>query len=123
MVQGVVNDELEAVINLSVLGPSGDSREIEAVVDTGFNGFIFLPSNLASELSLEFAFETQLVLADGTVATSQIFSATVIWDGRAREVQAIASTGMSLIRMRMLEDHDLRVEVKKGGKVLIESPG
>ncbi len=123
MVQGVVNDEFEAVISLSILSPSGHSREIEAVIDTGFNRFLFLPSFLVSELSLEFAYDTPVVFADGSEERLNVFNVIVMWDGSPRKVEAIASTGMSLVGMRMLEDHDLHVEVREGGKVLIETRG
>ncbi len=38
MILGVVNDAYEAVIYLTVQGPSGQAREVEAVIDTGFTG-------------------------------------------------------------------------------------
>jgi len=44
VIQGVVNADYEPVITLTVLGPSGRSAEIEAVVDTGFDAFLTLPS-------------------------------------------------------------------------------
>ena len=43
MIEGVVNAAYEAVIRLSLRGPSGQAREIDAVIDTGFNGFLTLP--------------------------------------------------------------------------------
>ena len=122
MVEGVVNDQLEPVVILSVMGPSGHAREIEAVIDTGLNGFLFLPTDVVLGLNLEFIYNSPVELADGTMGRSGIYSATVIWDGEERSVQAIASTGMSLVGMRMLEDHDLHVQVRNGGNVLIESP-
>ena len=35
MTEGIVNANLEAVISLSVEGPEGQEREVDAVVDTG----------------------------------------------------------------------------------------
>ena len=43
MIQGVVNAALEAVIPLTLQGPAGQTREIEAVIDTGFSGSLTLP--------------------------------------------------------------------------------
>ena len=94
-----------------------------AVVDTGFSDFLTLPLIVVEELGLKFIYNLEAMLASGSVETLPIFAATVNWDGQARQIQAIVSTGMSLVGMRMLEDHDLHVEVKKGGSVLIESPG
>ena len=44
VIEGVVNDAYEAVIPLTLQGSAGQTREIEAVVDTGFNGFLTLPT-------------------------------------------------------------------------------
>lgn len=38
MIRGVVNSQLEAVIKVLVEGQNGQKREIEAIVDTGYNG-------------------------------------------------------------------------------------
>ena len=46
MIEGVVNANLEAVVTLSLQDPSGRTREVEAVVDTGFNGYLTLPPML-----------------------------------------------------------------------------
>ena len=123
MVQGVVNDQLEPIVILPIVGPSGLTQVIEVIIDTGFSGFLFLPIELVSKLGLKYAYSSPLVLADGTRERSDVFNVTVMWDGRSRNVQAIASRGMSLVGMRMLEDHSLHVEVKDGGKVLIELLG
>ena len=38
MILGIVTIAREAVINLTVRGPNGQEQEIEAVIDTGFDG-------------------------------------------------------------------------------------
>ena len=38
MILGTVNDAYEAVISLTVRGPSGQSREVDAVIDTRLHG-------------------------------------------------------------------------------------
>ena len=57
MIQGVVNAAYEPIVRLALEGPSGQSREIDAVVDTGFNGFLTLPPLLIAELELPFQSE------------------------------------------------------------------
>ena len=37
--EGVVSADHEAVLTLTVEGPAGQTRDIEAVIDTGFTGF------------------------------------------------------------------------------------
>ena len=52
MIEGVVNAAYEPMIALAVQGQSGQSRDIEAVVDTDFNRFLTLPAALVSEMGL-----------------------------------------------------------------------
>ena len=123
MVQGVVNADLEAIVYLTIMGSSGQAHEVEAVVDTGFTEFLMLPNDLVEHLGVDLVFTNRMGLADGSIVELDVHNVTVMWDGRDRNVQAIASTGMSLVGMRMLEDHSLHVEVRDGGKVLVESLG
>ncbi len=123
MVEGVVNARLEAVVSLTLMASSGQTHEIEAVIDTGFSEHLVLPTDLVEELGLEFLYSDSMLLADGGMTEFRVFDVTAIWDGRAREVRAIASNGMALVGMGMLEGHRLAVDVVEGGKVLIESRG
>jgi len=50
--EGAVNAELEAVVLLSVSGPQGKTQEIEAVIDTGYNGYVTLPPAMVERLRL-----------------------------------------------------------------------
>ena len=83
MIQGVVNAAYEPMIALAVQGQSGQSRDIEAVVDTGFNGFLTLPTTLVSELGLPFVSIGRATLADGSEIAYDVYGATVLWDGQA----------------------------------------
>ena len=49
MIQGVVNAAYEAVVALSLRGPAGQAQDIEAVVDTGYSGFLTLPTTVVTE--------------------------------------------------------------------------
>lgn len=121
MVLGVVNARLEPIINLSLISQSGRTLEIEAVIDTGFDGFLLLPSDMVLELGLEYLYNSPLVLADGTMGRLDVYSVMILWEGRIREVRAIESTGMALVGMGMLYGHRLTVDVVEGGQVRIDS--
>ena len=68
MIEGNVNAHLEAIVTLPLLGPAGQAREIDAVVDTGFNGYLILPSRIVVELGLPFLNISWATLADGSEA-------------------------------------------------------
>ena len=76
MIEGVVNAALEAVIALPVSGPAGQTQEVEAVIDTGYSGFLTLPPALVRDLGLPFVTSGRATLAnasgnslDGSIAT------------------------------------------------------
>ena len=50
MITGIVNVDLEAVLRFSVGDAAGHSHDVEAVIDTGFNGFLTLPPALVAAL-------------------------------------------------------------------------
>ena len=52
MIQGGVNTSHEAVVALHVRGPERRTRDIEAVVGTGYRCFLTLPAGLVAQLSL-----------------------------------------------------------------------
>ena len=121
MIEGVVNAAYEPVVRLAVQGPLGQSQEIEAVVDTGCNGCLTLPSGLASALELPFVTTNPAFLADGSEVTFDVYGVTVLWDGRFRDVDAHVSEATPLVGMRLLDSHSLYVEVENGGRVVIQA--
>ncbi len=123
MIRGVVNAAYEPVISLTVRGPSGQSVEIEAVVDTGFNGFLTLPSESVVGLGLLRSARVSTILADGSAAMLGVYPTTVLWDGHPRHVHAYMSDGVPLVGMQLLDRHRLFIEVEDGGRVLIQAGG
>ena len=52
MIEGAVNASLEAVLAVSVTGPGDRAQEVEAVIDTGYNGLLTLPPAAVQQLAL-----------------------------------------------------------------------
>jgi len=52
MITGVVTGDRQAIIRLMVRGPAGQEQEIEAIIDTGFDGWLSLPSSIVVRLGL-----------------------------------------------------------------------
>lgn len=119
MIVGVVNSVREAVIKLAVLGSQGQI-EIDAVVDTGFDGFISLSLAVITELGFVFRRRGRAVLADGSEIIFDVYEATVIWDGEPRRVEVDEADSDPLVGMGLLEGYELTVEVVSGGAVAIE---
>ena len=121
MIEGVVNASYEPVVTLAVQGPAGQTLEIEAVVDTGFTGFLTVTPELATELELDFRGISRATLGDGSEVTFPSYGIAVLWDGQPRNIEADAADTISLVGMRLLHGHDLNIEVEDGGQVLIQA--
>ena len=121
MVTGVVNAAYEAIVTLQLRGPAGQTREIDAVIDTGFNGFLTLPTAMVVELGLPFEGHSRATLADGSEIAFDVWGVTVLWDGEARAVEADEADATPLIGMLLLDNRSLYVEIAGGGRVAIQS--
>jgi clan AA aspartic protease len=118
VITGTVNAYREAVIRLMVHGPQTE-EEIEAVVDTGFNGSLTLSPPLIATLDLPFL--GRVILADGSESLFDVHEATVIWDGQPRRVAVGAADTEPLIGMALLHGHELTVQAVEGGDVYIRT--
>ena len=77
-------------------------REIEAVVDTGYNGYVTLPASMVRTRQLSFAGHRRGTLADGTVVLLEVYMARVIWHGRERDVLVSEVEGGPLVGISLL---------------------
>jgi clan AA aspartic protease len=121
MISGRVNLHREAVVRLSLRSPQGREQEIEAVIDTGFNGDLTLPPDLIAELSLPFRRNGRAVLGDGSEVTFNIHEAVILWDGRPRRIIVDVADTDPLLGMGLLYGHELNLQVIEGGEALIKS--
>ena len=121
MIEGVVNAAREAVIALSVRGPAGRTLNIEAIIDTGFGGFVTLPPALVAELGLTLEGIGRATLGDGSEITFPYYDVAVLWEGHPRYGLADEADITPLVGMSLLDSHDLYVEVEDGGRVTIEA--
>ena len=120
MIIGVVNAHTEATIRLPVRDADGREQEIEAILDTGFNGSLTLPPATIANLGLRWRTRGLVMLANGTEDHCDIYVATVIWDGRPRNILVEAADTDPLGGMALLYGHDLHMQVIEGGGVVIE---
>ena len=120
MIEGAVNSAYEPVITLTLQGPLGLTREIKAIVDTGYNEFLALSPELVAELNLPFRTRSQALLANGAEVSYDVHDAKVLLDGQPRDIEVATMGPTHLVGMRLLDAYNLYVEVKPGGRVVIQ---
>jgi clan AA aspartic protease len=119
MISGVVNEDLEATTQLKVQGAGNASRETEAVIDTGFSGFLTLPPGVIGALGLPWLCRQEGILADGSIHVFDVYVGTIVWDGRPWQVEIEAADAQPLMGMALMQGYELRVQVITGGDVAI----
>lgn len=121
MINGAVNANDEAVIPLEMLDADGRRHQLQAVIDTGFNGYLTLPSALIDPLGLTWQGRTTVTLGDGSPHTLDIYTARVRWDGRTLTVDTTIVDVEPLVGMALLRGYVVQIEVRDGGVVRIEA--
>jgi clan AA aspartic protease len=119
MISGWVNAYREAIVRLPVRDLQSREQVIEAVIDTGFNGYLTLPSDVIASLDLPFRRNGRAVLGDGSAVTFDIYEAVVLWGGRARRISVDAAETTPLPGMGLLYGHELSVQVIESGEASI----
>lgn len=121
MIQGFVSSRREAMLSL-VIGNTNKKRQvIDAVIDTGFNGFLTLPATIIATLELPWNASDIVTLGDGSETLFDLYAATVIWDGQYREVDIAESETEPLVGMALLYGYRLQIDAVEGGIVRIEA--
>jgi len=120
MMMGSVNSRREAVIQFVVLGENHQRQAIKAVIDTGYTGFLTLPSAIISKLGLTWYMQEEGILDDGSLCMFNVFEATVIWDGQIKSIEINESETDPLVGMGLLEGYELNIQGFAGGLVTIK---
>ena len=120
MIKGMITPDREAILHLQVIGPTGQSQEFQATIDTGYNGYLTLNRQVVTALRLPFAGYRRATLADGSKVLLEAFLAQVMWHGSEREVVIAHTEGTPLIGMSLLYGSRLTLEILDEGEVTIE---
>jgi len=121
MIRGRVNAHREALVSLLLRGTQGEEHPTEAVIDTGYNGFLTLAPDLIEMLGFPFLRSSRAILGDGSIVEFDIHEATVVWNNRLRRIPVDAADVSPLLGMGLLYGYGLNIEVIEDGNVLIRS--
>ncbi len=120
MMQGYVNENFEAIISVGVKN-GGSLKSFDAVIDTGFTGFLSLPTVIIMELGLQWSYRDRATLGDGSETVFDVYNAEIVWNGQLREIEIDAAETEALLGMALLREYRLQVDTIEGGLVTIET--
>ena len=119
MIEGHVDHNLHAMIRIAVFGPTGRHRMVDAIIDTGFNGFLSLPKADLDELGCESPFWSAVRVGDGRLVETLEYAGVVLWNGMERPIRIDAAETDPLVGMGLLKGYRLTIHADPGGRVEI----
>jgi clan AA aspartic protease len=121
MMYGIVDRNLEATIRLVVGNANSQRQTIDALIDTGFTGFLTLPRSVITTIKLQLYRREAGTLGDGSTCIFDVYRGLVIWDGEYREIDINASEAAPLVGMSLLYGYRVQLDAIEGGTVTIQS--
>jgi clan AA aspartic protease len=121
MMQGIVDQNCEATIRLVVGNLDSQRQMIDAVIDTGFTGFLTLPSSVLADLNLRAYRREEGILGNGSTCIFDVYRGLVIWDGELRRIDINESDTEPLVGMGLLYGYRMQLDVIEGGTVTIQA--
>ena len=117
---GTVTVDREAVITLEIFGPDQQRQQMEAVMDTGFNGYLTLTSEMITRFRLPLVGHRRVTLGDGNIVVLDAYLARVLWHEREREVIVLQADGGPLFGMSLLYGNRVTMDIVENGDVAID---
>jgi len=91
MIKGEVTEALDPVIEIGLKDGETVSM-IEAIVDTGFSGYLCLSEQWVDKLDMSFRFVESYEMANGEIITRDVFRGVIRFNGQERGVDVILTT-------------------------------
>lgn len=110
---------LKPQITISIANTSRIFVNLDAIVDTGFTGWLTLPGDTIEELGLTRYGQRPANQASG-IGIFTIYGALVSWHGGHRPILVHQTSGEPLAGMALLEGSQLIVEASDGVVVIIK---
>jgi len=96
MTSGLVNERLEAIVAVAVIGPM-KRQDVDVVIDTGFTGYLTLTSEKIGALDLRRVGALPGKLANGAEIEFAAYAAKMVWNEEEIEIAVIESAGGNLL--------------------------
>jgi clan AA aspartic protease len=120
VITGTVTAAREAVFRLSVYDAGGQLRETDAVVDTGYDGWLTLPPNFIAALGLTWKRFGHAILADGSTILTNIYEATIEWDGQTITRPVDEADIEPLVGMSLMYVYELVMPILDGATFTLQ---
>ena len=114
MITGIVNAGREPILRMTLRDANGQEHQRDAVVDTGYTGWLTLPPDFITTLGLAWRERGGGILADGSQALFDVYSANVLWDGQSLDIPIDAIDSDPLVGMSLMYGYELLLPIVDG---------
>jgi clan AA aspartic protease len=121
MMQGIVDQNCEVTIRLVVGNADSQRQMVDAVIDTGFTGFLTLPLSVLTDLNLQAYRREEGMLGDGSTCIFDVYRGFILWDGELRRIDINESDTEPLVGMSLLYGYRMQLDAIEGGMVTIQA--
>ena len=113
---GHVDSNGRALVTVSVRRSDvAAAHEVQAWIDTGFNGDLVLPQQQIDDLALSQSGTVKAILADGSEVILQRYICLIDWFGEERDLEVVANDGeYPLLGVGLLVGRDLHISYRSG---------
>ena len=113
--KGFVDADLRALVEVVIAAsPGGEMQQLQAWIDTAFNGGLVIPHSQIERLGLREATSTRAVLADGNQVDLPTYTCYLEWFGGIYRTQVVANEGhYALLGTMLLAERDLTVSYRR----------
>ena len=94
-------------------------QPIEVILDTGFTGYLTLPTESIQELGLPSVGRRTFELANGELFEFEVYLAAVLWHGRVSDALVLKSDSAPLLGMTLLWGSRVTQDALTDGDVTI----
>jgi clan AA aspartic protease len=121
MTIGTIDENGESLIRLAV-STSAEARpyEVDAVLDTGFEGSLALPRAFIESLNLRQTGHARYVTASGETHRTGTYRAAVTFGGRNAIVDEVIEAADPLAGAALLRDFSVCLNYSESGRVTLE---
>ncbi len=120
MIQGAVDADRKAVVQLQLRAADRRIIDIDVVIDTGFTGYLTLPAAKIAELGLVFYEASTFIMGDNSEVEFCVFTGAVALRGQDKPIYAIESESEPLLGMSLMEGFRLLIDVVELGPVILD---
>lgn len=113
MIRGFVNENDEPLVPITLL-LKNRPRHFQAVLDTGFNGYLSVPGSIVQRSGWYFAGYEECEIATGDRVRERVYLGEVLFDRRWFTTHIVTSRAEDiLIGTRLLSDKTLHLDFKR----------